>query len=109
VYAAAWFYGIDITIYAIEYATTGGNLIFKADELDANCNADCAMWFLSYHGNNHYNSIQSPGNPPWPTQHITNMKRYQANLQSALDDYHDNYAQLVSSSLLITPPSLLTI
>ncbi len=47
VYAAAWFYGIDITIYAKEYASTGGNIVFKADEPDVYCNADHAMWFLS--------------------------------------------------------------
>jgi hypothetical protein len=45
VHAAAWFYNLNITIYAKEYATTGGNIVFKADEPDANCNADCAMWF----------------------------------------------------------------
>ncbi len=32
VYAAAWFYGMDITIYAQEYANTGGFLMFKGDE-----------------------------------------------------------------------------
>jgi hypothetical protein len=62
------------------------------------------MWFLLYHVNNHYNSIRSPVNPPRPTRHIPNVKRYQANLQSALDDYHDNYAQLVSSSIVDNTP-----
>jgi hypothetical protein len=98
VYAAAWFYGVGITIYAKEYATTGGSLVFTADESNANCNSNCAMWILSYHGSNHYNSIRLLGNPHRPTRHIANVKRYQADLQYTLEDYHDNYAQLVSSS-----------
>jgi hypothetical protein len=98
------FYSIIIIIYTKEYATSGGNIVFKADEPDTNCNADCTMWFLSYHGNNHYNSIWSPGNPPQHTQHITNVKRQQANLQSALDDYHNDYTQLVSSSIVANAP-----
>ncbi len=106
VYAAAWFYCVDITIYAQEYTSTGGYLIFKGDGPDANCNADCPMWFLSYHGNNHYNSIRTPGNPLQPIQHIANVKRYQADLQSALDNYHDNYAQLVYSSIIDNAPIL---
>jgi hypothetical protein len=62
------------------------------------------MWFLLYHGNNHHNSIRSPRNPPRPTRHIENVKHYQANVQSALDNYHDGYAQLVSSSIVDNTP-----
>jgi hypothetical protein len=104
VHAAAWFYGIDITIYAKEYASNGGSLVFMADGPNAKCNTNRAMWILSYHGNNHYNSIRSPGNPHRPTRHIANVKRYQAYFQSALDDYHNDYAQLVSSSILDNVP-----
>jgi hypothetical protein len=31
VYAATWFYGIDITIYAQVYANTGGFFVFNGD------------------------------------------------------------------------------
>jgi hypothetical protein len=97
--AAAWFYGVDIIIYAQEYANTGGFLVFKWDgPKDNSCNATCTMWTPSYHGNNHYSSICLPGNPPCPIKHIMNVKQYQVNLQSALDDYHGNFAQLFSSS-----------
>jgi hypothetical protein len=106
VYAAAWFYCINITIYAQEYTSTGRCLIFKGDGPDANCNADRPMWFLSYHGNNHYNSIRTPGNPLQPIQHIAIVKHYQANLQSALEDYHDNYEQLMYSSIIDNAPIL---
>jgi hypothetical protein len=30
VHAAVWFYSVDITIYAKEYASNGGSLIFTA-------------------------------------------------------------------------------
>ncbi len=106
VYAAAWFYCVDITIYAKEYTSTGGYLVFKGDGPDADCNADHPMWFLLYHGNNHYNSIRTPGNPLQPIQHITNVKFHQANLQSALVDYHIDYAQLVYSSIIDNAPVL---
>jgi hypothetical protein len=62
VYAAAWFNGIDIFIQAQEYANTGGFLVFKGDgPKEDSCYPVRTMWTLSYHGNNHYNSIQSPG------------------------------------------------
>ncbi len=52
VYAVAWLYGFDITIYAQEYANTGGFLVFKRDgPKDDSCNAARTMWTLSYHGN----------------------------------------------------------
>jgi hypothetical protein len=81
VYAAAWFYGVDIVIYSQEYVNTDGILIIKADGPQGNNDHVCVMWNMSYHGNNHYNSIQSPGNPPLPIQHITNNQGYQAYLQ----------------------------
>jgi hypothetical protein len=34
------------------------------------------------------------------------VKRYHANLQSALDNYHDNYAQLMYSSIIDNAPIL---
>jgi hypothetical protein len=91
VYAAAWFYGVDITIYSQEYVNTDGILIIKADGPQGNDDHVCVMWNMSYQGNNHYNSIQSPGNLPLPIQHITNVQHYQAYLQQALDNYQDDF------------------
>jgi hypothetical protein len=99
VYMAAWIYGVNITIFAQKYANTGGFLVFKWDgPKDDSCNAIRTMWTLSYQCNNHYNSICSPGNPSHPINHIMNVKQFQANLQSALDNYYNDVAQLVSSS-----------
>jgi hypothetical protein len=108
VYAAAWFYGINITIYSQDYVNTDGVLIIKADGPQGTNDHSCVMWNISYHGNNHFNSICSPGNPSCPTQHIMNIECYQAYLQQTLDDYQDNFA--IMASLMHTgstpiPPS----
>ncbi len=66
--AAAWFYDIDITIYSPEYTNTCGFLVFKAGGPKGTFNTPNAMWNISYHSNNHFNSIQSPKNPPCPSQ-----------------------------------------
>jgi hypothetical protein len=77
VYAAAWFYDADIIIYSAEYTNTGGFLVFKAGGPNATCNTPNAMWNILYHSNNHFNSIQSPKNPPCPSQD-KDMDCYQA-------------------------------
>jgi hypothetical protein len=81
VYAAAWFYGVNIMIYSQEYVNTDGVLIIKTDGPQGTNDHSCVMWNISYHGNNRFNSIRSPGNPSsLPTQHIKNIECYQAYL-----------------------------
>ncbi len=96
VYAAALFYCINITIYSQEYVNTDDILIIKADGPQGTNNHSCVMWNISYHGNNHFNSICSPRNPLLPTQHMKNLECYQAYLQQTLDDYQDNFAIMAS-------------
>jgi hypothetical protein len=57
VYAVAWFYDNDITIYSPEYTNTGGFLVFKAGGPSGTCNTPNGMWNILYHGNNHFNTI----------------------------------------------------
>ena len=90
VYAAAWLYGVNITIYSQEYTNTNGMLVINADGQQGAIDTVRAMWTISYHGNNHYNSIRSPGNPPFPMRHIKNDQRFQSYLQQALDEYQDD-------------------
>ncbi len=52
------------------------------------------MWNIPYHGNNHFNSIQSPKKPTHPSQHKMDMDHYQAYMQNALDDYQDDFTKL---------------
>jgi hypothetical protein len=85
VHAAAWFYDVDITIYSPEYTNTGGFLVFKVGGPKGTCNTPNAMWSISYHNNNHFNSIRSPKNPPCPSQDKLDVDCYQAYMQNALD------------------------
>ncbi len=62
-YAAAWLYGTNITIYSQEYTNTNGMLVINADGHQGVLDMARPMWTISYHGNNHYNSIRSLGNP----------------------------------------------
>jgi hypothetical protein len=96
VYTEAWFYGVNTTIYSREYVNTDDILIIKADSPQGTTNHSRVMWNISYHGNNHFNSIHSPGNPSLPTQHIRNVECYQAYLQQTLDDYQDDFAIMAS-------------
>ena len=106
VYAAAWFYDVNITIYSLKYTNTGGFLVYKVGGPKGTCNTPNAMWNISYHGNNHFNSIQSPKNPPCPSQDKSDMDRYQAYMQNALGDYQDNFAKLAFLSILMASPFL---
>ena len=56
------------------------------------------MWTISFHGSNHYSSIQLPGNPPLPIRHIKNVQRFQSYLQQALDKYQDDLIIISSMS-----------
>jgi hypothetical protein len=89
-YAAAWLYGVKIKIYSQEYTNTNGMLVINADGHQRAIDTVRAMWTISYHGKNHYNSIHLPGNPPLPMRHIKNVLRFQSYLQQALDEYQDD-------------------
>ena len=89
-YAAAWLYGVNITIYSQEYTNTNGMLVINADGHQRAIDMVPAMWTILFHGNNHYNSIRLPGNPPLPIRHIKNDQRFQSYLQQALDEYQDD-------------------
>ncbi len=70
VYVAAWLYGVNINIYSQEYTNTNGMLVINTDGHQGAIDMVHAMWTISYHENNHYNSIRLPGNPPIPMRHI---------------------------------------
>ena len=89
-YAAAWLYGVNITIYSQEYTNTNGMLVINADGHQGAIDMGRAMWTILYHGNNHYNSIRSPGNPSILMRHIKNVQQFQSYLQQALDEYQDD-------------------
>jgi hypothetical protein len=65
-------------------------LVINADGHQGAIDLVRAMWTISYHGNNHYNSICLPDNPPVPMRHIKNVQQFQFYLQQALDEYQDD-------------------
>jgi hypothetical protein len=90
IYVAAWLYGVNIMIYSQEYTNTNGMLVINADGHRGAIDMVHAMWTILYHGNNHYNSIRLPSNPPIPMRHIKNVQQFQSYLQQALDEYQDD-------------------
>jgi hypothetical protein len=72
-YAAAWLYGVDITIDSQEYTNTNGMLVINADGHQRAFDTVCPMWTILYHEKKHYNSICLPGNPPLLMRHIKNV------------------------------------
>jgi len=95
VYAAAWFYGVDIMIYSKDYLNTGGCLIFTADGPKGSNVASRPTWHISYHDNNHYNSVRSLDPVPRNSQYKSDKDRLEADMQRALDDHYQDCIQLV--------------
>ncbi len=65
-------------------------LVVNANGHQEAINTARVMWTISFHGNNHYISIWSPGNPPLPIRHIKNVQHFQSYLQLALNEYQDD-------------------
>jgi hypothetical protein len=80
----------NITIYSQEYTYTNGMLVINTVRHQGVIDTGRAMWTISYHGNNHYNSIRLPGNPSIPMVHIKNVQQFESYLQQALDEYQDD-------------------
>jgi hypothetical protein len=94
VYAAAWFYGIDIFNILTGVHQYWWISCLQVGGPNGTCNTPNAMWNILYHGNNHFNSIQSPKIPPRPSQDKSDVDPYQAYMQNALDGYQDDFAKL---------------
>jgi hypothetical protein len=58
IYADAWCYKVDITIYSKDYTTLGGSLVFKSAGTKEELACNRAMIHVSYHDNNHFNSVR---------------------------------------------------
>jgi hypothetical protein len=95
VYAASWFYKVDITIYSKEYVGTGGSLIFKADDTKGDSKKPLSMWHISYHDNNHYNSVRPMESMSANVQEDnSNIDWYEANMQRTLDEHGQDCIKL---------------
>jgi hypothetical protein len=88
VYMASWFYKVNIMIYSKEYAGTRGSLIFKADDTKGNSKKPLPMWHISYHENNHYNSVRWMESLSANAQEEkSNIDWYEADMQRTLDEH----------------------
>jgi hypothetical protein len=67
IYAAAWYYDINITIYSPWYTNTGGFLVFKVGGPNGTYNTPNAMWNISYDIT--VTIISTASNHPTPPQH----------------------------------------
>ena len=97
IYAAAWCYKVDITIYSKDYTALGGSLVFKysGPTDDVVCNR--AMIYISYHDNNHYNSIR----PPISSQShgpvfLNRTERLEADMERVINDHQDEVGQAIA-------------
>jgi hypothetical protein len=111
VYAATWFYKVDITIYSQEYNEIGGSLTFKVDGLrGSNVGASCPIWHILYHGNNHFNSICLLDVCYWTSWYSSDVNRHALGLLRALEDHHHNFLQLtneaITSGCLLSPNTI---
>jgi hypothetical protein len=98
VYAASWFYKVDITIYSKEYAGTGGSLIFKADGPKGNSKRPCPMWHISYHDNKQNNSVQSTESISANVRKENDRDWYEADLQRALEEHGEDCIKLANKA-----------
>jgi hypothetical protein len=60
IYAAAWCYKVDITIYSKDYAAMEGSLVFNSCGMTDEITSDRTIIYISYHNNNHFNSVRPP-------------------------------------------------
>ena len=107
IYAAAWCYKVDITIYSKDYTALGGSLVFTysgpIDEVV--CNR--AMIYISYHDNNHYNSVR----PPISSQShgpvfLNGTDRLEADMDRVINDHQDEVGQAITMDTTENGPML---
>ena len=90
IYAAAMCYKVDVTIYSKDYAEIGGSLVIIDAGVTENVERDRPMIHISYHNNNHFNSIR----PPISSQSngpvfLTGTERLEADMERAIKDHQD--------------------
>ena len=82
-------------IYSKEYAGSGGSLIFKADNTKGNSRKPLPMWHISYHDNNHYNSVcPMESLSAHAQEENSNIDRYEADMQCTLDKHGQDCIKL---------------
>jgi hypothetical protein len=99
IYAAAMCYKVDVTIYSKDYAEIGGSLVIKYAGGTEMVERDRPMIHISYHDNNHYNSVR----PPISSQSsgpgfVTTTDRLEADMERALKDHQDEVGHAIATN-----------
>jgi hypothetical protein len=97
IYAASMCYKVDVTIYSRDYAEIGGSLVIMYAGVTENVERDRPMIHMSYHDNNHYNSVR----PPISSQSngpgfVTTTERLEADMKRALKDHQDEVGHTIA-------------
>jgi hypothetical protein len=97
IYAAAWCYKVDITIYSKDYIALGGSLVFKSAGTTDEFASNRTMIYISCHNNNHYNSVRplisSQSNGP---VYLNGAEQLKADMEHAINDHQDEFGQAIA-------------
>jgi hypothetical protein len=97
IYAAAWCYKVDITIYSKDYTMLGGSLVFKSAGTTDEFASNRVMIYIYYHNNNHFNSVRPPissqSNSP---VYLNRAERLKADMGRAINDHQDEFGQAIT-------------
>ena len=107
IYAAAMCYKVDVTIYSKDCAEIGGSLVFTDAGATEKGGRDRPMIYISYHDNNHFNSVR----PPISSQSngpgfVTGTERLEADMERAIKDHQDEIRQAFSINATENGPTL---
>jgi hypothetical protein len=105
IYAAVWFYKVNITIYSKEYKSMGGSLVFNSIGPVDGKSTDRLMLHISYHDNNHFNSVRPPisNNSNGPV-YLNGTEQLEADMQHAIDDHQDEFETIISNAIAENGP-----
>ncbi len=99
IYAAAWCYKVDITIYSKDYTVLGGSLVFKSPGMTEEMVCNQAMIHISYHDNNHFKSVRlsisSQANGP---VYLSGAERLQAGMERTIKDHQEEFGQAIATA-----------
>ena len=99
IYAAAMCYKVDVTIYSKDYEEIGGSLVIMDAGVTENVERDRPMIHISYHDNNHFNSVRPPisrqSNGPG---FVTATERLEADMERALKDHQDEVGHAIATN-----------
>ena len=97
IYAATMCYKVDVMIYSRDYTEIGGSLVFTDAGATEAVVRDRPMIYISYHDNNHFNSVRPPiSSQPSGPVFLTGMERLEADMERAIIDHQDEVGQAIS-------------